>query len=64
MSQLQGQLSLLDPAQLDHADARIQGLLQHLNQVKEKKKTAEDAGKESKVSEDAACPKLGQPVEE
>ncbi|XP_022079910.1 dynactin subunit 2-like [Acanthaster planci] len=49
--QLQAQIGLLDPLQLDHADARIQGLLQHLNQVKEKKKTAEDAGKESKISE-------------
>ncbi|XP_038076444.1 dynactin subunit 2-like [Patiria miniata] len=51
VTQLQAQISLLDPIQLDHADARIQGLLQHLSQVKEKKKTAEDAGKESKISE-------------
>ena len=49
MSQLQTQMNLLDPVQVDHVDARIQSLLQHLNQVKEKKKTAEEAGKESKV---------------
>ncbi len=51
VSQLQTQMNLLDPVQLDHVDARIQSVLQHLNQVKEKKKTAEEAGKESKISE-------------
>ncbi|XP_071488252.1 dynactin subunit 2-like [Diadema antillarum] len=50
VSQLQARMSLLDPGQLDHMEARIQGLIQRLDQVSEKKSAVEDAGKESKIS--------------
>ncbi|XP_071803203.1 dynactin subunit 2-like isoform X1 [Asterias amurensis] len=60
VSQLQTQMNLLDPVQVDHVDARIQSLLQHLNQVKEKKKTAEEAGKESKELSDSMEIKISE----
>lgn len=50
VSQLQARVAVLDVGQVDHMEARIQGLLQRLDQVSEKKSAVEDAGKESKVS--------------
>ena len=49
VEQLQAQTSLLDPIQLDHVDARMQNMLQRLNQIKDKTKAVEEANKESKV---------------
>ncbi|XP_072041920.1 dynactin subunit 2-B-like isoform X2 [Amphiura filiformis] len=51
VEQLQAQSSLLDPLQLDHVDARMQHMLQRLNQIKEKEKAVEESNKESKVAE-------------
>ncbi|XP_030846061.1 dynactin subunit 2 [Strongylocentrotus purpuratus] len=50
VSQLQARVAILDVGQVDHIEARIQGLLQRLDQVSEKKSAVEDAGKDSKIS--------------
>ncbi|XP_041479024.1 dynactin subunit 2-like [Lytechinus variegatus] len=50
VSQLQAKVAILDIGQVDHIEARIQGLLQRLDQVSEKKSAVEDAGKDSKIS--------------
>ncbi|XP_002732686.1 dynactin subunit 2-like isoform X2 [Saccoglossus kowalevskii] len=48
---MQARTTLLDPIQLEHVDARLQGLLQRLNTIKTKKKSVEDVSKESRISE-------------
>lgn len=50
MESLQGQVSMLDVNLLDHTEARIQNLLQKMDQVKEKSSEAEEGDKDSKVS--------------
>ncbi|XP_077978187.1 dynactin subunit 2-like isoform X2 [Glandiceps talaboti] len=51
VAELQAKATVLDPIQLDHVDARMQNLLQRLNEIKQKKKSVEDAAKESRLSE-------------
>ncbi|XP_071812482.1 dynactin subunit 2-like [Apostichopus japonicus] len=47
---LQGQVSMLDVNLLDHTEARIQNLLQKMDQIKEKSSEAEEGDKDSKIS--------------
>ena len=49
MSVLNTKLSLLDPANIDQVEARLQGVLYKLGQIAEKKPVQEDADKEGKV---------------
>lgn len=50
---LQGQVSMLDVNMLDHTEARIQNLIQKMDQVKEKSAAGEakDGDKDTKISE-------------
>ncbi|XP_033116066.1 dynactin subunit 2-A-like [Anneissia japonica] len=48
---LQEKLSILEPIQVDHVDARLQSILMRLNQAKDKKRALDDADKDKKISE-------------
>lgn len=56
---LQGQVSMLDVNMLDHTEARIQNLIQKMDQVKEKSAAGEakDGDKDTKVRPNLHCRK-------
>ncbi|XP_041367213.1 dynactin subunit 2-like isoform X2 [Gigantopelta aegis] len=51
MSVLNTKLSLLDPANIEQVETRLQGVLHKLGQIAEKKPVQEDVDKEGKISE-------------
>ncbi|CAI9741732.1 Hypothetical predicted protein [Octopus vulgaris] len=51
VSNINSKLSLLDPAQIDQVEARLQNVLQKVNQITEKKIVSDDSEKQAKVTE-------------
>ncbi|KAL9966220.1 hypothetical protein ACROYT_G024263 [Oculina patagonica] len=50
-SALEAKVALLDANHIEHVDARLQGILHHVSVLTEKKEEAENAAKQSKVTE-------------
>ncbi|XP_027048370.1 dynactin subunit 2-like [Pocillopora damicornis] len=50
-SALEAKVALLDANHIDHVDARLQGILHHVNALSEKKQEVENSAKQSKVTE-------------
>lgn len=50
-SALEAKVALLDANHIDHVDARLQGILHHVNALSEKRQEVENSAKQSKVTE-------------
>ncbi|GAB1605583.1 dynactin subunit 2-like [Argonauta hians] len=51
VSNMNSKLSLLDPTQIDQVEARLQNVVQKVNQITEKKLVSDDSNKQTKVCE-------------
>ncbi|XP_078572698.1 dynactin subunit 2-A-like [Branchiostoma floridae x Branchiostoma japonicum] len=51
VASLEARTTMLDPIQLDHIEARMQGVLQKLAELNKQRAAVEDADKQSKISE-------------